>query len=244
MHPFELPKAVTDRIMARRGKLHIYESLDPARTALIVIDMQNNFLQEGALSEVPVAREIVPNINRLAAAMWQAGGSVAWVQASIKREGPTAWTSYFNHVASDEFSNRVSAAMTEGSESFDLWPGLDVVDGDLRSVKNRYSAFLPGASDLPEQLSSRGIDTIVITGTLTEVCCESTARDAMMLNYKTIMVSDGNASRSDEEHMATLRVFLQCFGDVCTTDEVIDLLGAGVGAASHATRTGATHAPL
>jgi ureidoacrylate peracid hydrolase len=226
MHPFELPKAASDRIMARRGKLHIYESLDPGRTALLVIDMQNNFLQEGSLSEVPVAREIVPNINRLAAALRRAGGTVAWVQASIKSEGPTAWTSYFNYVASDEFGKRVSAAMAEDSESFALWPGLDVVDGDLRSVKNRYSAFLPGASDLPEQLSSRGIDTLLITGTLTEICCESTARDAMMLNYKTIMVSDGNASRSDEEHMATLRVFLQHFGDVRTTDEAIKLLGA------------------
>ena len=152
MHPFKLPKAVTERIMTRRGKLHIYENLEPARTALLVIDMQNNFLQEGALSEVPVAREIVPNINRLAAAVRGAGGTVAWIQASIKSDGPT--------------------------------------------------------------------------GTLTEVCCESTARDAMMLNYKTIMVSDGNASRSDEEHMATLRVFLQHFGDVRTTDEVIELLGA------------------
>ena len=227
MHPFELPKAVTDRIIARRGKLHIYDSLDPTCAALIVIDMQNNFLQEGALAEVPIAREIVPNINRLAAAFRRVGGTVAWVQASFKPDGPTAWTSYFNHVTSDEFGKRISAATDEGSESYALWPELDVADGDLMSVKNRFSAFLPGASDLPEQLKSRGIDTILITGTVTEICCESTARDAMMLNYQTIMVSDGNASRSDEAHMATLAVFLQNFGDVCTTDEVIELLGAG-----------------
>lgn len=234
MHPFNLPKAVIDRIMVRRGKMHIYDSLDPARTALVVIDMQNNFLQEGALAEVPVAREIVPNINRLAAALRSAGGTVAWVQASFKPDGPTAWTSYFNHMTSDEFGQRISAATAEGSESYALWPELDVADGDLISVKNRFSAFLPGASDLPEQLNARGIDTIVITGTVTEVCCESSARDAMMLNYQTIMVSDGNASRSDEEHMSTLRVFLQHFGDVCTTDEVIGLLGAGADAAGRA----------
>ena len=83
---------------------------------------------------------------------------------------------------------------------------------------------MPGASDLPEQLSTRGIDTVIVTGTVTEICCESSARDAMMQNLKTIMVSDANASRSDEEHLATLRVFIQHFGDVCTSDEVIQLL--------------------
>lgn len=224
MHPFELPKAVTDRIMARRGKLHIYDSLDPTRTALVVIDMQNNFLMEGALSEVPVAREIVPNINRIARTLRQLGGTIAWVQASFKPAGSTAWTSYFNHVTSDEFGKKIAAATSEESESFALWHELDVDANDLISVKSRFSAFLPGASDLPEQLSARGIDTVIITGTVTEICCESSARDAMMRNLKTIMVSDGNASRSDEEHMATLRVFLQHFGDVCTCDEVIRLL--------------------
>jgi ureidoacrylate peracid hydrolase len=226
MHPFDLPKAVTDRIIARRGKLHIYDSLDPARTALIVIDMQNGFLQVGALTEVPVAREIVPNINRLAAATRAAGGAVAWVRASFKPDGPTAWTSYFNHVLSEEFGPRMAAATDEKSDTFALWHELDVVEGDLFSVKGRFSAFSPGASDLPEQLTARGIDTVIITGTVTEICCESSARDAMMQNFKTVMVADANASRSDEEHMATLRVFFQHFGDVCTSDEVIELLNS------------------
>ncbi len=224
MHPFELPEVVTDRIKARRGKLHIYDSLNPIKTALVVIDMQNNFLMEGALAEVPVAREIVPNINRLARTLRQAGGTVVWVQASFKPDGVTAWTSYFNHVTSEEFGKKIAAATAEDSEGFDLWHELDVKADDLFSVKSRFSAFLPGASDLPEQLSTRGIDTVIVTGTVTEICCESSARDAMMQNLKTIMVSDANASRSDEEHLATLRVFIQHFGDVCTSDEVIQLL--------------------
>ncbi len=226
MHPFNLPKEVTDRIIARRGKLHIYDSLDPVRTALIVIDMQNGFLQEGALTEVPVAREIVPNINQLASTIRAAGGTVAWVQASFKPEGPTAWTSYFNHVLSEEFGPRMAASTDEGADTFGLWHGLDVVADDLFSVKSRFSAFIQGASDLPEQLAARNIDTVIITGTVTEICCESSARDAMMLNFKTIIVADANASRSDQEHLAALRVFFQHFGDVCTTDEVVDLLAS------------------
>jgi len=226
MHSFNLPKAVTDRIIARRGKLHIYDKLDPTRTALIVIDMQNGFLQEGALTEVPVAREIVPNINRLTSEIRTAGGVVVWVQASFKPEGPTEWTSYFNHVLSEEFGSRMAVATDEESDTFALWHGLDVVAGDLFSVKSRFSAFIQGASDLTEQLAAHDIDTVIITGTVTEICCESSARDAMMLNYKTIMVADANASRSDEEHLSALRVFFQHFGDVCTTEEVICLLAS------------------
>jgi ureidoacrylate peracid hydrolase len=90
---------------------------------------------------------------------------------------------------------------------------------DLIVVKNRYSAFIQGSSNLEQVLRERGIDTVLITGTVTNVCCESTARDAMMLDYRVVMVSDGNASLTDEEHAASLNNFLIFFGDVMTTDE-------------------------
>jgi len=95
---------------------------------------------------------------------------------------------------------------------------------DLRVRKNRYSAFFPGACDLPQQLRARGVDTVLIAGTLTNVCCEASARDAMMGDFKTVMVSDANAARSDAEHVAALATLIQFFADVRTTDEVIGLL--------------------
>jgi ureidoacrylate peracid hydrolase len=73
-------------------------------------------------------------------------------------------------------------------------------------------------------LREAGIDTVIITGTVTNTCCESTARDAMMLNYKTIFVSDANACRTDEEHNTTLGNILRIFGDVASTQEVIGRL--------------------
>ena len=73
MHKLEYPQSAIDFIMHRRGKLHIYEALDPAKTALIVVDMQSAFVAEGAAIETPAARESVPNINRLAAACRAAG---------------------------------------------------------------------------------------------------------------------------------------------------------------------------
>ena len=65
---------------------------------------------------------------------------------------------------------------------------------------------------------------MLITGTLTNVCCEATGRDAMMLDYRVVMLSDGNASLTDEEHAASLNNFLVFFGDVMTTDEAIERL--------------------
>jgi ureidoacrylate peracid hydrolase len=100
-------------------------------------------------------------------------------------------------------------------------PGLDVQVGDEIVRKYRYSAFIQGSSDLPERLRARGLDTVLITGTVTNVCCESSARDAMMLNFRTVMVSDGCAAATDAEHAASLVAFYLQFGDVLTVDECI-----------------------
>jgi ureidoacrylate peracid hydrolase len=94
-------------------------------------------------------------------------------------------------------------------------------------TKTRYSAFIHGSSDIERHLRDRGIDTILVTGTATNVCCESSARDAMMLNFKVVMVSDGLATHNDEEHNATLSAFYGLFGDVQTVDEAIQSLERG-----------------
>ena len=76
-------------------------------------------------------------------------------------------------------------------------------------------------------MRSFGIDTVLIAGTKTNVCCEATARDAMMLDFKVVMVSDCCAALSDDEHRATLENMIQQFGDVMTADEVLERLRAG-----------------
>ena len=115
-----------------------------------------------------------------------------------------------------------------GAEGHPLWPELDVHDQDLQVAKNRFSAFLPGASDIEVQLRGRGIDTVAITGTLTNVCCESSARDAMMRNFHVIMLADGNATYTDAIHNASLTSMSIAFADIMTTEEVIEALGAAV----------------
>ncbi len=88
-------------------------------------------------------------------------------------------------------------------------------------LKNRYSAFIPGSSPIERILRGMGIDTILIAGTKTNVCCKSTARDAMMLDFKVIMVEDCCAALSDDEHRSALENIIQQFGDVMTASEVL-----------------------
>ena len=114
--------------------------------------------------------------------------------------------------------------MSEGTLGHQLWAGLEVKPEDEKLQKRRFSAFIQGSSDLEARLRAGGYDTVLITGTVTNVCCESTARDAMMLNFRTIMVSDGNAAANDEEHNASLIAFYLTFGDVMDTDFVIQRL--------------------
>ena len=116
--------------------------------------------------------------------------------------------------------------MTAGSVGHALWPELDVQGADLVVPKRRYSAFMPGTCDLAPLLRARGIDTVLIAGTLTNVCCDSSARDAMMLDFRTVMLSDGCAAPSEAEHDGALAAFYATFGDVMDVAMVIERLGA------------------
>jgi ureidoacrylate peracid hydrolase len=188
--------------------------------------MQNVFMLPGMPVEVPAAREIVPNVNRLANAMRTAGGTVVWIRMTLAGQTEN-WSVFF---AGDPRHESLEH-MTPGSHGYALHAELDVRSADLIIDKTRFSAFLPGASTIDATLRARGIDTIVIAGTLSNVCCESSARDAMMLNYRLVFVSDANAALTDAEHNATLNNMVRVFGDVRPTSEVLALL-AGRNAAT------------
>ncbi len=221
MHKVTIPQAVIDDVVKSRGREHVFDTLDPAKTALIVVDMQNAFMLKGvahALCEEAI--EIVPNINRLAEAVRRTGGLVVWIQTAATQETLQSW-SVNVEMNGPERTARRFASLGPGTEGYELWAGLDVKPDDLKIQKTRYSAFIQGSSNLEALLRARGIDTVIITGTVTNVCCESTARDAMMRNFKTIMVTDANAATSDELHNASLAAFYLKFGDIMPTDLVI-----------------------
>jgi nicotinamidase-related amidase len=224
MNGVTFPPSIVDRVIARRGTEHVFSDLDPRRTALVVVDLQNAFMDDAVGHAVcPEARDIVPAVNRLAAATRDAGGAVFWIKNTFDQTCLTEW-SVMQDISTPEGRARRAAAMSENTKGHELWPALEVRPEDEIVKKYRFSAFLPGASTLPERLRARGFDTILITGTVTNVCCESSARDAMMSNFRVVMVSDGNAAMTQAEHEASLTAFYLTFGDVMDTDMLVRLL--------------------
>jgi len=227
MHPYSVPDHVRERVLKRKGRPLSLETIDCARAALLVVDMQNYFVAPGFPQEVPVAREIVPAINGMAAAMRSAGGTVVWIQTTATGALET-WGNHHRYGMSPEVSARRLATLAEDADGYRLWHALEPSPVDLRVKKIKFSAMLPGSSDLHDILSRRGVDTLLVAGTTTNVCCESTARDAMMLDYRVAMLSDATAARTDAEHAASLDTFHIFFGDVMTVAEAAARLAPAV----------------
>jgi ureidoacrylate peracid hydrolase len=232
MHSIEIAPDLLDRLKEERGgRLHLFEAVDPARTAHVVIDLQNGFMEPGAPVEVPIAREIVPNVNLISRTIRELDGHNFFVQFATPAQAPKEWSCFYNRlgpVAADAHQR----AFAPGSHYWQLWPELDVSPRDTRVNKGRFAAFIPDTCDLHTLLQQRGIDTLIVTGTVSNVCCESTARDAMQLNYNVIFVSDGNAAQTDRAHNTTLENMWTLFADVMTTQEVIAALRRGAAACS------------
>ena len=225
MHKISIPKAVVEQVIRARGREHVFEDFEPENCALLVVDMQNGFMMEEVGHSIcPMAREIVPNINRLASAIRSSGGTVVWIQNAATDETLQSWSIRVEMDGPERTRKRLES-MTPGSKGYEIWAGLHPEKGDLFVQKTRFSAFIQGSSNLEAELRTRGIDTVIVTGTGTNICCESTARDAMMRNFRTIMVTDANAAMTDEMHNASLSAFYVRFGDIMSTDHLIGLLG-------------------
>ncbi len=217
LHNWRIEQREYDRQEQRRGRRHAYESVDARRTALIVVDMVPFFVEESSY-----CRGIVSNITRLANALRNAGGTVSWIVPSSDQTHPDLTREFFGEEVAEMF--RTSGGTGPISER--VWAGLSPQAEDLYFEKSAYSAFFPGSSDMPASLRARGIDTVVITGTLTNICCESSARDAYASGFRVIFIADGTAARRDEDHNAALYNIYRSFGDVRPTDEAIALLSA------------------
>src|SRR5262245_53752440 len=213
-HPSGIPERIVTKVVARRGRLHAFEAIDPKSTALVAID-----LDAATVGHDDTWLRIIATVNALGTAVRQAGGVVAWVLSRMDTMpkhfsailGVELATRYFNDGQMDGPGTRLSHALRRE-------------DADVIAVKTGASAFFPGKCNLKQQLDARGIDTILIAGAVTNICCESSARDAAELEYKVIMVSDALSGHAHGLHEATLATFYRIFGDVRPSDEVIRLL--------------------
>lgn len=213
-HPSGIPEKIVEKVVARRGRLHAFETIDPETTALVVID-----LDEATVEDDETSQRMIATVNTLARAVRQSGGTVAWVLSRMN-----AMPKHFNAILGIELAARYFNHGQRGGPGRRLWHALQREEADLVAVKSGASAFFPGKCNLKEQLDARSIDTILIAGTVTNICCESSARDAAELEYKVIMISDALSGHAHGLHEATLATFYRIFGDVRPSDDVIRLL--------------------
>jgi len=225
MHDIEIRSEIVDRVLARRGRFHLFDSLEPSKSALVVIDMQGTFVAEGSPAEVPAARGIVSNINVLTDKLRSLGVKIIWVTHANANDGSGSdWDGFFRHFVGEGVRQKTIESLAPDGEGQKIWRDLSVEPSDFQVLKNRYSALIPGSSQLERILRSHGIQNVLVAGTKTNVCCEATGRDAMMMDFNVVMVSDCLAALSDEEHRASLETFIQQFGDVMTSSEAVSTL--------------------
>ncbi|MDB5966809.1 MAG: cysteine hydrolase [Polaromonas sp.] len=224
----EFPQWVVDRVVARQGRLHPFDRLDAGKLAFVVIDMQNYFLLPEFPAAVPAAPGTIAGINRLCQAVRSAGGLVVWIQTtSVNADVHLAL--HHDETLTPERKRRRLENLAPGSRGHALHAALDVQPQDPCVEKICFSAMVQGSSSLKALLDRHGIETLLIGGTATNVCCDSTGRDAMMQNYRAIMVDDALSAFTDVEHAWALQNWMLFFGDVLSIDEVTARLHAGSG---------------
>src|SRR6478752_303449 len=143
MHQADILPEVRERVKLRRGGVAVFNSLIPRQTAHIIVDLQNGFMAQGQVAETPMARTVVPNVNRISAALRAAGGTVVYTQHTADAEAVRTWSVFFEHFCGPERRARMIEAFTPGSPGHNLWPELDVSRHDLVVLKRRFGAFAP-----------------------------------------------------------------------------------------------------
>jgi nicotinamidase-related amidase len=220
MHKINLP----DWAVARGRNMNDFPTIDPARTALVVIDMQNVFMELDEVFGNQNALDIVPMVNQAVRTLRSAGATVIWTRQTVSDE-PALAMPRWQYDMSIPTVRRAVETMTAGTRSHAAHPAMDVQGGDIAIDKYRYGAFMCPAGNLKKALDALPqIDTLVIAGTLTNCCCDSTARDGNMLGYKVVFLSDATATRTDEEHNAALLTVRLNFADVRATAELAAMI--------------------
>jgi nicotinamidase-related amidase len=190
----------------------------PSRTALINIDLQNCFVENSPIA-APDGRMILERMNRLASACRKAGILVIHTSIVFRPDGSNMGVfRHFNPHAE-------SGILNKGAESAELHAELVVDERDILLDKPRFGAF--HGTDLELILRSHGIDTIIIGGVATNICCETTAREATVRDFRVFFLSDGTATApmgnasAEELQKATCATLGFLFAQVLTVDEML-----------------------
>ncbi|GAA2122619.1 isochorismatase family cysteine hydrolase [Nocardioides bigeumensis] len=197
------------------------EVVDPAHTALLIVDMQKDFLDPaGAYArngdDVALTGAIVPVVVDLVRQAREAGVLVAFTLNTTLPDGLSdspAWVYFKNH-ARPFLGGEYTLTGTWGHELVDE---LAAQPGDLQVLKHRSDAFV--GTDLDNLLRANGVQTVVVAGIVTNGCVEATVRHAAFIDYYTVVAGDACASASQRLHDITLE-FLSARHDVVTADQL------------------------
>jgi len=202
------------------------QSLDPKKTAMIVVDMQNDFVAAGAPMDTPAARDMVPNLARALDFCRKVGIRIVYTTHAHRRDGSDAglFDDLWPPIASKQ-------GLVDETPGIEIYPDLAPAPGEHIIKKHRYSAFF--GTDLDIILREWGIESVIVTGTTTENCCHATARDAMFRNYRVAFLSDATgtfdypdvgygAMSAAEVHKATLAILSVSTAHVMTVDEMME----------------------
>jgi ureidoacrylate peracid hydrolase len=203
------------------------DRLDPSKTAMIVVDMENDFVASGAPMETPAGREMLPNLKRAIEFCRETGIRVIYTTHVHRRDGCDMglFDDLWPPVADRD-------GLVDGEPGVEIYPEVAPRSDEIVIKKHRYSGFY--GTDLDIVLRGLGVDTVVIAGVTTENCCHATARDALFRDYKVVFLSDATGTfdypdvgqggmTAEEVHRATLVILSVSTAHVMTTDELVAL---------------------
>ena len=215
MHVTDIPEFALERgRMMRPDPL-----IEAPKTAVIAIDFQRFFIDDGQPMGNVHARDVLDNANRINAAVRAAGGLIVFTQHSI--EAPPAMPVQPDSGAASGSSSLSAMELRPGSVSWELHLEIVRTEADITVVKHQSSPLHPGAvTGLHELLAARGIETVIITGLVTNGCCDCTARDAFQYGYSVFIATDATASMTDTEHNSALLNLAIYYAEPVTTHAI------------------------
>ena len=206
--------------------VELEQKVDPAHAALVVVDVQNDFCAPGGMmdregNDLSAVQTMGAALPRLVEAARSAGALVVFVRNVYSTDGNTYLSDVWLEQAARQRkgSYTVSPVCAPGSWEGEFYGDARPLPGEPVVTKHRFSAF--HNTDLETVLRARSIRTVVLAGVASNVCVETTAREAFVRDYYVVFLSDGTATYDRAAHEATLRVVDQFFGQVATIDEVV-----------------------
>jgi ureidoacrylate peracid hydrolase len=200
--------------------------LQPSHTALIVVDIQNDFCAEGGMMDnegrdLSAVQAMADRLPRLIAEARRVGALVVFVRNVYSSEGnkylSDVWLEQASRRRGESYWKRPVCAL--GSWEGDFYGDVRPQPGDVVVTKHRFSAF--HNTDLELVLRTNGIRTMVMSGVASNVCVETTAREGFVRDFYIAFLEDGSATYDDDQHAAALRTIDSYFGQVVTVDDVL-----------------------